>query len=95
VKVAFPASSLAVLLAGSILVQPIRDIGAGLLIYCQSPSQCEAALEKVRRELDEAGRRDPRLKRSPETEPYCTDNPGLPREPPAEPAQSSGASHSQ
>ncbi len=93
-KVMFPASSLAVLLAGLILVQPARDVTGAVLTYYKSPSQCEAALEKLRRQLDEAGRRDPRLKRSPELEPYCSDGSGFRRERPAEPAQSPGASHS-
>jgi hypothetical protein len=95
VKVAFPATSLAVLLAGSILVQPARGLGPTAFAYYKSPSQCEAALQNLRRKLNEIAKRYPRSKLSPESEPYCTDNPGLPREPPAEPAQSPGASHSQ
>jgi hypothetical protein len=93
VKVMFPASSLAILLAGSILIQPAVHLEAARLTFYKSPGQCEAAPEKLRR-LDEAGRRYPALKRPPGTEPYCTDKPGFPREPPAEPAQSPGASRS-
>jgi hypothetical protein len=92
----FPASSLAVLLAGRILVIPAGlSMSGTATIHYKSPSQCEAALEKVRREQAAVGKRYPLRKLSPETEPYCTDDPGLRREPSSKPALSPGASRSQ